>query len=122
MKAIVEVLLAYHLDVGRIPSTREGLRVLGPPAGDAGAEASSRPHFEDPRDLADAWKRPIRYAARLVGGAPTFELRSAGRDGKWHTPDDIVMGPPASFAARNASPHGASLRTATPPMISATPR
>ena len=77
IKMLRGALQAYRLDVGRYPSTAEGLDVLVRPPAD-GADAWSGPYLSDEVPF-DPWDTPYRYqhpASNLQG----FALYSLGAD------------------------------------------
>jgi general secretion pathway protein G len=68
-------LLAYKLDIGRYPTTEEGLAVLFTvPKGD-GVKWEG-PYLTSP--ALDRWGHKIIYIARAEGDAHPYELRSLG--------------------------------------------
>lgn len=66
----------YRLDVGRYPTTAEGLDALVTPV--PGLDAWSGPYVKDAAVLRDPWGAPFAYA--LVTDAD-YALRSFGSDG-----------------------------------------
>ena len=76
--ALSKALDAYRLDVGRYPSSEEGLRALR----EQPATASGRwrgPYLQ--RDVpVDPWSRPYTYAAPAPQA--DYQLRTLGKDGR----------------------------------------
>ena len=77
VKMLKGALLTYRLDIGRFPSTSEGLAALMAPPADA-AEFWNGPYLDDELPL-DPWRTPYRYefpADNLQG----YALYSLGAD------------------------------------------
>jgi len=73
LAAAVEV---FHLDVGRFPTTEEGLRALiDMPVNAAGWDG---PYVKKRESLIDPWQRTYRY--RLPGQHDDFDVFSLGAD------------------------------------------
>jgi len=71
----------FRLDVGRYPTTQEGLAVLVKPPADAATAARWRgPYVESVDVPLDPWKHPYQYSVPGAGGQP-FALYSFGPDG-----------------------------------------
>lgn len=68
----------YHLEVGRYPSTEEGLRALVEAPG--GETRWAGPYLRKRSVPADPWGNPYRY--RAPGENAPYELRSYGADGE----------------------------------------
>jgi general secretion pathway protein G len=91
-------LIAFHADVGRYPTTIEGLvALLAAPSGtDAqwhGPYIDKTMRWYSSADIAwdsDAWMRPLIYKSPGTTHPDTFDLFSAGRDGQPNTADDIT--------------------------------
>lgn len=67
----------FRLDMGRYPTTEEGLdALLDRPA--AGAERWSGPYLDKASGVVDPWDAPYAYAG---SGATEYELQSYGADG-----------------------------------------
>jgi general secretion pathway protein G len=68
----------YHLDMGRYPSTSEGLQALvSAPHGAAGWNG---PYISKATIPLDPWGRPYRY--QYPGKKNTFDIFTLGRDDK----------------------------------------
>ena len=79
--AMIESLLdQFYLDMGRYPSTEEGLGVLYRPPED-GAEQWKGPYSKKPIP-ADPWNNPYAYESPGVHSAQPYEVQSYGRDGQ----------------------------------------
>lgn len=65
----------YNLDTGGFPTTQEGLAALVP-------------NYMD-KIPGDAWNTPFSYLSPTGDPNRPFELRSAGPDKQWNTPDDL---------------------------------
>jgi general secretion pathway protein G len=76
------VLDTFRAENGRYPTSSEGLHVLvSDPDG-------SGPSLTGPGIPHDAWENPIQYLP--IDDGRSFQLISAGPDGKLGTPDDIA--------------------------------
>ena len=90
MAALENALEMYGLDVGRYPTTAEGLDALRKPPADAPANGKWKgPYLTKPAP-SDPWGHPYRYAAPGTHRARSFDLWSAGPDGVNGTTDDIA--------------------------------
>jgi len=69
---------AFHLDVGRFPTSDEGLHALVDKPGDA--LGWDGPYLKKRESLIDAWGHPYRY--RQPGAHAEFDVYSLGSDGK----------------------------------------
>jgi general secretion pathway protein G len=69
---------AFHLDVGRFPTQREGLNVLieSPPD----APGWDGPYLKKRESLLDPWRRPYRY--RQPGNHGDYDVFTLGSDDK----------------------------------------
>ena len=67
-----------RLEVGRYPTTQEGLRALLEKP--AGMDRWSGPYIKDPATLKDPWGNDFKYAA--PGASKPFDLVSLGADGR----------------------------------------
>lgn len=77
IESLVRALTAFRLDVGRFPSTEEGLNALMQRP--AQAKRWNGPYLS--KDLpADPWGRPYQYRAPGTGGTD-FDLATLGKDG-----------------------------------------
>jgi general secretion pathway protein G len=79
--SVIESLLdQFYLDMGRYPTTEEGLRVLfSPPEDDA--EQWRGPYSKKPISL-DPWGNPYNYACPASRGILAYDLFSTGKDGR----------------------------------------
>jgi general secretion pathway protein G len=72
-------LAAFRQDMGRYPSTAEGLKALVEhPA--AEAERWRGPYLQEPRVPLDPWSRPYHYAFPGRGAARPYDIWSLGPD------------------------------------------
>ncbi len=71
----------FRLEVGRIPSTEEGLAVLYTAPADERAKARWRGPYLDEAVPADPWGNPYRYSVPGREGLP-FAIYSLGADGE----------------------------------------
>jgi general secretion pathway protein G len=78
VEAFKRALGIYRLDVGRFPTTEEGLAALA--ARPAGVNKWSGPYLEMPPPL-DPWGRAYIYRSPGVGN-PDFDIGSFGSDGQ----------------------------------------
>jgi len=78
IEAFEKALDAYRLDVGRYPSTEEGLNALVAAPATAGAKWNG-PYLNKVVPL-DPWGRPYQYKA--PGAKAEFEIISLGKDGQ----------------------------------------
>ena len=78
MEQIAGQLEIMRLEVGRYPTSQEGLRALmeQPP----GMDKWGGPYLRDPAVLKDPWGNDFRYVS--PGNGKPFELSSLGADGK----------------------------------------
>jgi type II secretion system protein G len=84
-----QALRAYHLDTGQYPTTEQGLQALVTRPS-AMVESQSRwqgPYLKGPVPL-DPWLQPYRYRSPAPHQSNSFDLWSAGPDGKDGTDDD----------------------------------
>ena len=79
IKMLRGALQAYRLDVGRFPSTAEGLTALMRPPAEAAAFWSG-PYLDDEMPL-DPWRTPYRYE-HPTGNLQGFALYSLGADAR----------------------------------------
>jgi type II secretory pathway pseudopilin PulG len=89
-------LSALALDIGRFPSTSEGLSILiRRPAGAKnwkGPYVMLGPGRVTDKPFLDPWGTEYRYTNTSVpGGQPSYEIRSAGPDLAFSTTDDLVI-------------------------------
>jgi len=73
MKALESAVSLYKLDVGRYPTTDEGLEALVDPPNDADPYMQKIPK--------DPWDHPYVYLSPSPDGKP-YEIRSYGADGQ----------------------------------------
>lgn len=71
----------FHLEVGRLPTTEEGLSALSTPPADERAKARWRGPYLDEAVPADPWGNPYVYSMPGRDGRP-FALYSLGADGQ----------------------------------------
>ncbi len=71
----------FRLDVGRYPTTQEGLAALVTKPSDTVIAARWRGPYLDGDIPLDPWKNPYQYSIPGAGGQP-FALYSMGTDGK----------------------------------------
>ena len=79
IKMLRGALQTYRLDIGRFPSTAEGLAALMHPPSEAAAHWKG-PYLEDELPL-DPWRTPYRYESP-VDNVQGFVLYSLGADSK----------------------------------------
>ena len=72
------VLDLYHLDMGRYPTTEEGLQALVEPP--SNAERWAGPYLKKADSLIDPWGRPYEY--RSPGEHGDYDLYTLGADGQ----------------------------------------
>ncbi len=81
----------FRLDVGRYPTTAEGLRALViRPTDPQAASKWCGPYVKSLNDLRDAWGTELIYAGPPRGGVENYQLSSAGPDKVPGTDDDIT--------------------------------
>lgn len=78
MESLVTSLELFHIDVGRYPSTAEGLNALVQQAGKS--PGWNGPYLSKGSVPLDPWGQPYKYEA--PGKKGPFDLYSFGRDGK----------------------------------------
>ena len=96
---------AYELDQDRYPSLCRNAEVV---QALSSSTAGEPPYFDfspwrlnDEKEVTDPWGRPLRFYNNAVNwpgnrgeahyhNKETFDLSSAGPDGRWDTPDDIA--------------------------------
>jgi len=88
MRNIAAALDAFGEDTGRYPTTAEGLDALVTPLD---LEGWYGPYLE--RIHTDKWGASYRYTCLPDAADGFFELRSAGPDCTFGTPDDITYEP-----------------------------
>lgn len=77
MDALANSLNYYAIDVGRLPTSEQGLEALWTRPDDA--SGWNGPYVQKPAQLKDPWNQP--YVYRLANTAAGFELVSLGADG-----------------------------------------
>ena len=75
----------YSFDIGRLPTTAEGLQALI--QNPSGSESWKGPYMSKPVIPTDPWDRPYIY--KSPGDHGDYDLSSAGADGVEGTADDI---------------------------------
>jgi general secretion pathway protein G len=93
---MASALVAFTADMGRLPTTSEGLTVLiEKPAGAKnwrGPYVTRGPGRIDDKPFLDPWGTQYRYTnTSRSTTAPTFEIRSAGPDMIFDNTDDLVI-------------------------------
>lgn len=79
----------FELDLGRYPTTEEGINALiAPPASLNDSSKWKGPYIQAKHPPLDPWGNPYRYSFRNPGAA--VELYSTGPDGQPGTADDIA--------------------------------
>lgn len=82
VKMIKGALESMRLDIGRLPSTPEGLALLTTPPQDEKTRARWRGPYLDGDLPLDPWDTPYQYALTPASGGQAFALYSLGADGK----------------------------------------
>jgi general secretion pathway protein G len=77
IRALTQALELYRLDLGRYPSSAEGLAVLV--RRPTGASRWNGPYLDREAALTDPWNVPYNY--RIPGRAGPFEVFTLGADG-----------------------------------------
>jgi general secretion pathway protein G len=81
----------FRLDMGRYPTTEEGLQVLvTKPSNEEDASKWRGPYLNDANQLKDSWKRELIYQAPGQYNSEGYDLSSPGPDGQTNTADDIT--------------------------------
>ena len=78
IESLVTAMELFHIDVGRFPTSSEGLQVLVKPAGNI--PGWNGPYLTKGELPQDPWGRPYIYEGGQNGA--TFTLKSFGADGK----------------------------------------
>lgn len=78
LETLSQSLTFYQLDLGRFPTSEEGLQALWQASGEGAAWAG--PYVRRERQLVDPWGRPFVY--RSPGEAQDYDLVTLGADGK----------------------------------------
>lgn len=84
MTSILGALIEFRMDIGRYPTTEEGLKALRENP-DRKNSLWCGPYLKNADDTLDYWKNEIIYNQKEGG----IEIRSKGQDGKENTGDDI---------------------------------
>lgn len=79
----------FYLDVGRYPSTQEGLQALYEKPPQVSSKKWQGPYFLHKERLLDPWWQEFRYLSPGLHNQDTFDLFSLGQDGLADTADDI---------------------------------
>lgn len=81
----------FRMNCDRFPTSEEGLVALSvKPDSDELAEKWRGPYLKDGSKLKDAWGRDFIYVSPGQYNQNTYDLSSAGPDGRPGTDDDIV--------------------------------
>ena len=78
LSALQSAIDMFHLDVGRYPSTTEGLAALVTPPSDI--ERWDGPYIQRTEDLTDPWQHPFHYEEPGQESQP-YDVMSFGADG-----------------------------------------
>ena len=99
VKMLRSALLAYRLDVGAFPATRDGLDALMRPPPDV-AEFWRGPYLDDEVPL-DPWRTPYRYVspANTLQGFALYSLGADAAEGGEGADADVGLLPNAADAA-----------------------
>ncbi len=81
-------LRTFQLNMGRYPSTEEGLQALVEAPTGAGAKWGTEPYLE-PDQIKDPWGNQYKYRYPPSGNSTKPDVWSVGPDGKDGTEDDI---------------------------------
>jgi general secretion pathway protein G len=84
---IAEPLRAFRRDVGRYPTTAEGIRALVVVPADA-TKTWKGPYLDGPGIAMDPWGRPYRYRSPGLHNPASYDVWSYGADGA-PSADDI---------------------------------
>ncbi len=79
IRVLKAALNIYYIDTGRYPAMLNGLLQ------DDGLQGWKGPYIE--KEAQDGWGQPFRYA---TPAADTYEIRSAGKDDRFDTDDDVT--------------------------------
>jgi len=91
LKSVSVALDAFELDVGRFPTTEEGLNsLIGRPASLAPEETWNGPYLRELPE--DPWHRAFVYTCPAERGID-YDLVSPGPDGKQDSEDDVTNFP-----------------------------
>jgi len=82
-----EMLAAYELDNGTLPTTEQGLKALW--AKPTAEPIPPRWHAELDSEILDPWNRPYKYINPGKHNPDKYDIYSMGEDGLPDTPDDI---------------------------------
>jgi len=93
MKSISDALEYFKTDLGRYPTTEEGLKLLRDSSGLSDETETAKwkgPYLKKLGNLVDAWGHEYRYTCPGEKNEKGFDLSSDGPDGQQDTDDDIV--------------------------------
>ena len=82
---VCEAIAGFEIDMGYIPTSEEGLRVL---VANPGGGQWHGPYIKGNSPPLDAWGTPLRYAAPAIRSS--YTVMSAGPDKNFETKDDIT--------------------------------
>jgi general secretion pathway protein G len=98
-----DALASFHADMGRFPSTVEGLNALIAPPADGSTKW--RQYLQVVRP--DPWGNPYRYYHTGIPHYPDgYRILSVGPDGKENTADEVALSAGAPATAPTATPSG----------------
>jgi general secretion pathway protein G len=80
IESLVTAVELFRIDVGRYPTSAEGLEALVKPA--SNIKGWTGPYLAKPDLPADPWGRPYIYETGGQSGAAGFRIKSYGGDGK----------------------------------------
>jgi len=93
MKYIEDALDYFKLDIGRYPTTEEGLLALVEKdqlEDEEEAEKWTKPYLKKASELRDGWNNEFNYVCPGEHNEDGFDLSSNGPDGEEDTEDDIM--------------------------------
>jgi len=93
MKSIQNALEFFKTEVGRYPTTEEGLTVLNDVEQLEDEDLAKKwngPYLQKVKELVDAWGHEFRYVCPGENNEKGYDLSSDGPDGEEGTEDDIV--------------------------------
>ncbi|MDR0705205.1 MAG: type II secretion system major pseudopilin GspG [Planctomycetaceae bacterium] len=90
IKTLSGAIESYQIDVGRFPTTEQGLSALLNPPSDLSNPAKwSGPYLKDNAPTEDTWGAPYQYVCPGTRTRDGFDVWSLGPDGNNNTDDDI---------------------------------
>jgi general secretion pathway protein G len=90
IKGLVSAVELYELNIGRPPTSEQGLNALLEAPSDLGNPAKwSGPYIKDTVQTSDPWGSPYRYASPSTHSKGNYDVWSCGPDGVDGTEDDI---------------------------------